>query len=173
MSRKYIKYISDRELYELKERRMTYPQIRQYFKKRGIKISERQLARRFSKIYANRNKKVTRGSRISDEELYKLKERGLIYRQMVEYFGGIGIEISERAIIKRVEKIYADGKKKIPKGRPISDQELHELIEERKNCQKKRKNRSRGRIQVSDQELYRLKQKSIVGLSNICHTLLK
>ena len=57
---------------------------------------------------------------------------------MVEYFAGIGIEISERAIIKRVKKIYADRKKKIPKGRSISDKELHELIEERKNCPKKK-----------------------------------
>lgn len=167
MARK--KTVSDEELYKLKEQRMTYKEISQYLAERGIKISERQVGRRISKIYEDMNEEVTRGSRISDEELYRLKERGLIYRQMVEYFAGIGIEISERAIIKRVKKIYADRKKKIPKGRPISDKELHELIEERKNCQKKKieKPESKQKIKKTkkkrpkDRQLYRLKKKGL------------
>lgn len=206
-------YISDQELYELKERRMTYPQISQYLAERGIEISERQLARRFSKIYADRNRKVTRGSRITDEELYELKERGMTYKQMIKYFAERGIKISENGLIKRVKKIYTDRNKKILRGsskrkkkkRPtdkmlydlkkqgLSYEEIVEVLAGKgikiclrtvairtkkifeakgekvpiakrkpsKEPREKRKNRSRGRIQVSDQELYRLKQKSM------------
>ena len=209
MSRK--KTVSDEELYKMKEQRMTYKEISQYFTERGIKISERQLARRFSKIYADRNRKVTRGSRITDEELYELKERGMTYKQMIKYFAERGIKISEKGLIKRVKKIYTDRNKKIPRGsskrkkkkRP-TDKMLYDLkkqglsyadiveylasekgiticlravairtkkifdakgekvpIAKRKISNEprvKRKNRSRGRMQVSDQELYKLKQ---------------
>lgn len=158
------KTVSDEELYKLKEQRMTYKEISQYFAERGIKISERQVGRRISKIYEDMNEEVTRGSRISDEELYRLKEHGLIYRQMVEYFAGIGIETSERAIIKRVKKIYADGKKKIPKGRPISDKELHELIEERKNCQKKKIEKPKSKQKIKKTKKKRPKDRLLYGL---------
>ena len=164
MARK--KTVSDEELYKLKEQRMTYKEISQYFAARGIKISERQVGRRISKIYEDMNEEVTRGSRISDEELYQLKERGLIYRQMVEYFEGIGIEISERAIIKRVKKIYTNRNKKIPKGKQISDKELHELIEERKKNQEKYKvskkmPKKHKKKLPSDYLLYRLKKQGL------------
>ena len=56
MTRK--KTVSDEELYKLKEQRMTYKEISQYLAEEGIKISERLVERRISKIYEDMNEEV-------------------------------------------------------------------------------------------------------------------
>lgn len=154
MSRK--KTVSDEELYKMKEQRMTYKEISQYFTERGIKISEKGLIKRVKKIYTDRNKKIPRGSskrkkkkRPTDKMLYDLKKQGLSYADIVEYLASEkGITICLRAVAIRTKKIFDAKGEKVPIAkRKISNEP-----------RVKRKNRSRGRMQVFDQELYKLKQ---------------
>ena len=50
---------------------------------------------------------------INNETIYKLKEQGLSYKEIRNYFLKIGIDISEKTIIERCAIIYAQKGKKI------------------------------------------------------------
>ena len=69
----------------------------------------------------------------------------------MEVLAGKGIKICLRTVAIRTKKIFEAKGEKVPIAKRKPSKEPRE----------KRKNRSRGRIQVSDQELYRLKQKSM------------
>ena len=65
---------------------------------------------------------------INDETIYSLKEQGLSYREIRNYFLGIGIDISEKTIIERCTIIYAKKGKKIPHAKVKKSKERKSMI---------------------------------------------
>lgn len=65
---------------------------------------------------------------INDETIYKLKEQGLSYREIRNYFLEIGIDISEKTIIERCAIIYAQKGKKIPHAKIKKSKERKSVI---------------------------------------------
>ena len=107
--KKFISYKD--EIYELREKGLSYKDIAEYLNKKGIGISKNTVRNRCIEIYNENGKNVPSKTykhqmEISDEELFELREKGMTYRQMMNYFDNKGIKISISTIDRRCKRIY-------------------------------------------------------------------
>ena len=114
--------ITDEEIYELREQGISYREMERHFDEKGIKISQMTLYRRCKKIYKEKGEeepKTKRGRKerkdVTNEEIYKLREKGMSYGEIVKYFNDKGIQISLTTIWLRCKKIYEEKGQEVPK----------------------------------------------------------
>ena len=164
-----MKQISDEEIYELREKKMTYKEISEYFAKKRKKISPSQLCNRCKKIYAKKGKKEPKVKRknkrinkringISDEEIYELREQKMTYKEISEFFAKKRKKISPSQLCRRCKKIYAKKGKKEPKVKRkinkringATDEEIYELREQKMTYKEISEFFAKKRIQISN-----------------------
>ena len=138
--------ISDEEIYKLREEGLSYKKIAQYFNKQGKKVSDVTIKNRCKEIYEKNGKeepKIDLRSKnkiqISEEEIYRLREQGLSYKKIVQYFNEQGVKVSSETIRKKCKKMFGENGKEEPK---------IDL-------------RSKDKIQISDEEIYRLREEGL------------
>ena len=136
------KSIPDTEIYELKEAGMSLREIVKHFADLGKRISVETVRQRCMKIYAKKGKEINsqRGrriiKRITDDEIYELREQGWSYRRIAKHFEDKGIKVSDTSIKNRCKKIYEEKKQKEPSTKykkrreDITDEEIFELREQ-------------------------------------------
>lgn len=122
-------YISDEEIYELRNLKKSYKQIEKYFRDKGKKISTTTIGKRCKIIYGKKKEEEPNAINkkdVSDEEIYKLKKSGKSYRQIKKYYKDNGKEISAEAIRRRYERISKEKKEeeKEAEGKPDSSQNI-------------------------------------------------
>ena len=113
--------VTNEELYELREKGMKYEEIVKYFEEKGIKISQSQVCKRCKKIYEEKGQEEpkikNRINEATDEEIYKLREQGMTYERIAEYYNTKGIKISQMALYRRCKKIYKEKGEEEPKAK--------------------------------------------------------
>ena len=134
-----INEATDEEIYKLREQKMTYKEMMEYFEKKGVKISIHTLWVRCKKIYKEKGKdepKIKRKNMVkeaTDEEIYELREQGMTYERIVEYYNTKGIKITHQAIGYRCKKIYKEKgeeepkEKEIKKRNSVTNEEIYKL----------------------------------------------
>ena len=141
-----VKSISKEVLYKLREQGMSYVTIAEQFKKDGIEISSETIRRRCKEIYKEKGKtepktqERIRNKRtdINDEEIFQLREQGLSYKRIVEYYKENGVDVSCMTIRSRCKEIYKEKGKKEPRPQrsvtnkriDINDEEIFKLREQ-------------------------------------------
>ena len=142
------KITDEEELFNLREQGLTYQEIKDYYFEKGIKISRQGISQKCKEIYEKKGKKepdrrkVRREQiKISDEEIYSLREQGLSYGKIAKYFTDKGIKVSSYNISERCTRIYTEkGKKepktirKMPNRIDINDEEILDLREQGLSC---------------------------------------
>ena len=107
-------FISDDEIFKLREQGLSYYEIAQRFKDNGINVCSQTINNRCKKIYEEKGmeepkcfkrKKFIR-RKVSEDEIYELREKGLSYREIEKRFEDNGIEISFETIRVRCKNIY-------------------------------------------------------------------
>ncbi len=78
---------------------------------------------------------------ISDEEIYKLRKKGLSYKKIEKYFDDKGIIVTAQTIRNKCKKIYKDKGEKEPelivkRSIPISDEKIYTLREQELSYEK-------------------------------------
>ena len=139
-----IKEIPDEEIYSLREEGLTYSRITNFFKNKGLKVSEAEIRKRCKKIYKEKGKEEPVMDKhvkieISDEEIFNLREQGLTYKEITEILNKKGIKVSCSSIGKRCKKIYQEKGKQEPAIKrkskkseiEISNEEIYGLREQR------------------------------------------
>ena len=138
--------ISDEEIFELRQQGNSYDDIVNYYKEKGIKISKESISKKCKRIYAekgirepklkpfSKRKESTLRKLVSEEDIYELKEAGLTYQEISDYYKKKKIEINLNLISTICNEIYAKKGKKIPKvikkeEIPTSDDKIFELRE--------------------------------------------
>ena len=134
--------ITDEEIFELREQRMSYTEIVRYFESKGIKVAVETIKIRCDKIYKQKGKENynKRGRKkredITDETIYKLREQGMSYSDIARYFNENNIIVSYNVISYRCKRIYKEkGKSELTvtrrkRRKNISDEEIYELREQ-------------------------------------------
>ena len=109
--------ISEEELFSLREQGLPYRQIQAYYIEKGIQVSFSTIDKRCDEIYKKKGliepkcrkenrKKIPTILKVSDEELYNLREQGLSYRKIEKKLQEKGIKVSFEAIRSRCKKVY-------------------------------------------------------------------
>ena len=98
--------ITDEEIFNLREQHLSYKEIVEYFKNRGIVVGIQIISQRCKKIYEERGKvepKVQLKSKVDavEEEIYNLREQGLNYKEIERYLEKNGIQIDYTTIRKK------------------------------------------------------------------------
>ena len=148
--------VTDEQLYELREKGMTYREISEYLKSQGIEICSAKINVRVNE-YCRRTGKPkieTRKAKVSIEKLYELKENGFSDKEIVEFLKKEGIEIAYTTISARLNKYYTQ----IGKAKPKCYR--NKTKKEEKSNNKTKKN-SASRRKVTDEQLYELKEKGL------------
>lgn len=98
--------ITEKELADLKEKRLSYKDISEYYKKQGVEISEDIIQRILKKYYDLQGRRVPVATRldVSDEEIVKLSKEGMTCREIHEHFEKNKISISMATIYNRLKK---------------------------------------------------------------------
>ena len=142
-----MKKISDEEIYELRKSGMSYRKIVEYFHSNGIKIARNTIASECKRIFDEKgekeeeiqvNRKVGKRERkgIPPEEVFKLREKGMSYKQIAEYYYKIGVDVSDQTIGRICKEIYIEKGKTEPteiindRVKSISKEELYKLREQ-------------------------------------------
>ena len=130
------KNISDKEIYNLREQGLTYREIVKYFEEKGMIISVETIRKRCKKMFEEEGKKVPKANRIkeiTDEEIYKLREQGIAYENILKYFEEKGVNISYGTIRERCKRIYSEKGESEPKAirkKEIANEEIYKLREQ-------------------------------------------
>ncbi len=111
----------DDEIFELREKRLSYKQISEYFEKQGKKVSLDKIRAKCKKIYKKRNKREPKAnwraeviSDISDNEIYELRKKGVTYQAISEYFEEQGKKIDQIKVSERCKEIFEEKGEKQP-----------------------------------------------------------
>lgn len=132
-------YVSDEIIYNLRQKGLTYMEMEAELKKQGKRVSTSSLATRCKKIYKEKKEKMPKASsiKISDEEIFKLREKRLAYDGIVKHFEEKGISVSITFIQRKCKQIYQEKGLKEPKPEYINsklesdfDKEIVRLREE-------------------------------------------
>ena len=168
LSRRKIE-IRDEEIYELREQGESYEEIARYYNGKGIEISKATIAYRCKKIYNEKGKeapKIKKGKNkredVTDEEIYELREQGMTYKGMMEYFEQKDVKISKSLLSKRLKEIYKEKGKEEPKAKngekernDITDEEIYELREQGISYREMERHFDEKGIKISQMTLYR------------------
>ena len=126
--------ISDEEILKLREQGLSYSNMVDYFKEKGIKVSYSAINKRciFINNKIGKDKQdlgKSEKSILPEDEIILLREEGLSYKKIAEYFTKKGIKVCESTINERCKKIYSKLGKNEQDLRKvnISDDEIIEL----------------------------------------------
>lgn len=110
-------FVSDEVIYNLRKQGLTYSEMSEELLRQGKRITTSTLCCRCKKIFKEKNEKVPKGSslKISDEEIFNLREKRQTYEKISEYFKQKGINTSIGFIQRRCKAIYAEKGLKEPK----------------------------------------------------------
>ena len=108
------KRISEEEVYNLREQRLSYEEIAKRFKNKGIDVSVTIISNRCKEVYKKKGKEVPKckykkhskhksGNRIkiSDEDIFNLREQRLSYNQIAKRFNEMGTKVSGMTVMDR------------------------------------------------------------------------
>ena len=135
-----LEVVSDEEIFELRERKLTDGEIVDYFAKDNRIVTKSFINSRCKVIYRRKGRKdpVEREQVIitkeMDEEIYNLREQRYGYDEIAKYFLEKGMIIGIERIRHRCKEIYDDKGEKNPdlrKNSAISDDEVFKLREQR------------------------------------------
>lgn len=106
--------ISEEELYNLRQQKMTYKEIELYYYKKGIRISTTSINSKCKEIYEKKNEiePNTKQSHskletdIYDERIFQLREQGLPYNRIKEILNEEGVRVSTDIVRDRCKKVY-------------------------------------------------------------------
>lgn len=111
--------IDDEEIYILREEKLTYAEIAEFFTNQGRKISHTTVRKRCKEIYNQKNEKENCKHRksigrqqIGDVEIYLKRLSGYSYKQIAEYFINQGKKITANTVRTRFIEINEDKDKK-------------------------------------------------------------
>ena len=125
------------EIYRLSQQDLSYTEIRNILNAKGIKISLTSVTLIADKVYREKGEEkkyvfiMKKG--ITVEKIFELRESEMSYQEISDYYKSIGIEVSASSILRYCKQIYSNKNKKEPKkvnGRKrkdISDEEIYEL----------------------------------------------
>ena len=153
--------LSNEIIFELREKGMSYERIADYYNEKGIKVTVGTIERRCKKAYEKRKKKIPNAKikiEVLDEEIYQLREKGMSYERIVEYYRRKGIKITHQSIGYRCKKIYKEKGKEEPKikiGKRKQNKRKEESLEDLDMLLNKR---LEGKIKTG-KELMKLKDK--------------
>ena len=108
--------ISEDEIYNLRNQGLSYSEIAKQYNDKGINVSSGTIRLRCKKIYKEKGEEepFSQYLKVSEEEIFKLREQGISYQEIVEYFKDNGIDVSWFTIRSRCKKIYKEkGKQEI------------------------------------------------------------
>ncbi len=125
---------NDEEIYELREKGLTYAAIAEYYSQQGNPVSKEIISARCKTIYRLKKKKEpTRNTKnainrqnITDKEIYEQRLKGLSYNAIADYFKEQGKEISLDTVRLRCKKIRAEKLKE--ENREVNEETLREGI---------------------------------------------
>lgn len=195
---KEIIQLPDEKIFELREKKLTYDEIVDWFKENGIKVTKETIRKRCKRIYAEKGmaeprlkhkfapENVSVRFKIPVEELIYLKKQGLSNKQILEYYRQKGLNIGIRNINLRCSEAYEQIGTKKEKGQRnrkfdviISEDELFELREKRFSYTKIANYYKEKGIKVSGEAIRKRyikarakKQASLVELNNTLNNLL-
>lgn len=121
--------IQDKELARLKETGMSCEEIAEYYKKKDIEISRQTIYKRLKLYYEAQGKEMPKAKRgfeqgkkmprvrrmdIEDREWASLKEQGMSYREIVEYYKEKVTTISSTMENNRLKSYYEEQEKEMP-----------------------------------------------------------
>ena len=129
-SRKKIIVVDNDEIYNLREKGLTYKKIAEDLKEQGIKISSNSVRTICKEIYAIKGetepklnkgnpKRIVNENQELEEKVYELREKNLSYKQIMEHLDLQGIQISEMTIFRICKNIYKLKGKNQPELRKI------------------------------------------------------
>jgi ribosomal protein L20 len=103
--------ISDEEIFSLREKRLTYSEIVDYYKEKGIQVSKSTIENRCKKVYAKKGSKnlAVLRNRLPDvlnEEIEELRKRKFTYKDIIKYYKEKGISVSRETLRMRCLKIH-------------------------------------------------------------------
>ena len=137
--------ITDGEIYNLRKKGYSYNAISKYYLDMGIKVSASIIQRRCKEIFEAKGEEEPRSvyclvnvngekiiqyeienefrgmkkketpSDISDEEIFELRESGMMFNDMINYFAESGRKIQRDALSRRCKEIYKVKGVKYPK----------------------------------------------------------
>lgn len=135
------KLVSEEDIYEFKEAGLTYQEISDYYREKGIEISLNLISKICNEVYEKKGKqipKVVKKKEIptSDDKIFELREKGFSYKQIADYYRENGVEIGLCAIRNRCVRIYSEKGMLQPKDRDTYllkglkelDEELDQLL---------------------------------------------
>lgn len=124
----------EEEIFNLREQRYLYEEIEEHFAQKGINISSDRIRNRCKKIYSQKGLEMIdlrKNENISDNEILQLREQGFSYERIEKYYKNKGILVSKETINRRCEEIYAAlGKKEPNLLRKISNEDIFNLREQ-------------------------------------------
>ena len=136
--------VSEEDIYEFKEAGLTYQEISNFYKEKGIEISLNLISKICNEVYAKKGEqipKVIKKDEIptSDDKIFELREQGFSYKQIADYYSANGVKISLCAIRDRCVRIYSEKGILQPKDRDAYmlkglkelDEELNKLLLEK------------------------------------------
>ena len=126
------------EIYRLSQQDLSYTEIRNILNAKGVKISLTSVTLIADKVYREKGEEkkyvfiMKKG--ITAEKIFELRENGMTYREICDYYNGIGIEVSCTSIFRWCKQIYSSKNKKESgrvgsrkKRKDISDEKIYEL----------------------------------------------
>lgn len=138
--------VRNAEVYALKQKGLSYREIQNYYKEKGITISRSAIQQRCKRIYKKFEEEMPKTTKtavnegvrkIDPEEVFELREKRYTYNQMKEYYKEKGIDISASSLAEICKSIYKEKGLGRPKnGLPNSARTYNE--EEIINLRKKR-----------------------------------
>ena len=114
---------------------MSYADIVEYLdREKGIIICWATVAIRTKRIFDAKGEEVPRAKgkssrQVSDQELYRLKQKCMSYSAISKYLERKGIKLCPSSIGRRIREIYSEKGEKIPRGRKGRIYTPPELIE--------------------------------------------
>ena len=136
---KEIRKINPEEVYELRERRYTYKQMREYFKEKGIDVSASSIAQICKLIYKKKglgrpkNGLADSARKYNEDEIIALRKKRMSYQKIADFvtkkYGQSISYITVRRICKKVFSENGDKEKRALREYPtnISDEEIISL----------------------------------------------
>ena len=135
--------ISDEKLFELREQRLSYQEITNYFNENGIKIDKQTIRKKCKELYARLGKeepmaisKLVRKSKANDEKIYALRKKGFTYGAIAESITTDENVVTKSSVQRRSKIIFQEkGEEDLanllifrsPRKKEITDEEIYML----------------------------------------------
>ena len=113
-----LELLPEDRIYELRSKKFSYERIAQILSDEGIKANIDSVAKKVKMIYEERNEKnpdLRNRPNMSDDIIYELREVGLTYKEIVDFYRMIGETVSLSGVEKRCIRLYKRRGEVVPK----------------------------------------------------------